>query len=170
MTQLVSQSLLFAAAFLLLLALTASIYRRRRRLARMLHGRQAEARAPEILRDHGYRALIEQPDGQYTLSIDGQPQEISVRADLLARRGRTLALVEVKTGKAARPTLAETRRQLLEYALAFDVDELLLVDADQQTLQRISFPSPKHRAVGRLVVLGAVIGIAIGAVLRELWG
>ncbi len=50
-------------------------------------------------------------------------------------------MAEVKTGAAA-PQLstAATRRQLLEYRVAFDVDGVLLVDAEAGRVQRVVFP------------------------------
>lgn len=53
-------------------------------------------------------------------------------------RDRWRFIAEVKTGRIA-PSLAygATRRQLLEYAAAFDVDGVLLVDADRGTITHV---------------------------------
>jgi len=66
---------------------------------------------------------------------------MELRADYLVERGGELLVAEVKTGEEA-PSLetAATRRQLLEYHVAFAVDGVLLVSPEQGTIQRVAFP------------------------------
>lgn len=92
---------------------------------------EGEARAETILRDAGYEVLERQVRGGWTVYADGEPLEIGLRADLLVARGGRRYVAEVKTGKLA-PRLdhAATRRQLLEYRVAFGVEGVLLVDAE----------------------------------------
>ena len=67
------------------------------------------------------------PDGIDLICSPGNPGEIFV--------------AEVKTGdEAPRMSTAATRRQLLEYHVAFDVDGVLLVCPELGTIQRIEFP------------------------------
>ena len=49
-------------------------------------------------------------------------------------------MAEVKTGISA-PLLtnAATRRQLLEYCVAYQVDSVLLVDVDAQAIREVTF-------------------------------
>jgi hypothetical protein len=71
-------------------------------------------------------------------------------------------VAEVKTGTLApRIETATTRRQLLEYRVAFAVDGVLLVDADAGTVRRVEFPLPLARPARRAAWL--LLGIALGA-------
>lgn len=77
---------------------------------------------------------------EFTWWLDDDPVTGHAQPDWLARRGRRRYLVEVKTGRAANPKHTETRRQLHEYATCFDVDGVLLLDADNDHLYEIEFP------------------------------
>lgn len=140
---------------------------RHRARKRALHGLAGERVAETILEGLGHRILDRQPMGQVEVWVDGQPLIVEVRGDLLTRyRGRRY-LVEVKTGtKAPRITHAPTRRQLLEYERAFEVHALLLVNADEGTVQEISFTPPAAQRASRrwrwaLAAAVAATGIAV---------
>ena len=86
-----------------------------------------------------------------------------LRGDLLVRRSGETFLVEVKTGERE-PSLrsSATRRQLLEYAHAFDVDGLLLVDATTGAVHEVR--TPATRAARPRAGLGWVFAVvALGA-------
>jgi hypothetical protein len=71
-----------------------------------------------------------------------------------SRVGRYIA--EVKTGRAAvRLDTAATRRQLLEYRVAFDVDGVLLVDAEAGEIRLVEFPLSRGRPGYDARALGA---------------
>jgi hypothetical protein len=112
--------------------------RARSRGARAVWG---EARAVELLADAGYAVVDAQVRRRWLLSVDGQDFPVDLRADYLAEKDGALFVAEVKTGGAA-PQLstAATRRQLLEYRVAFDVDGVLLVDAEAGRVRRVVFP------------------------------
>lgn len=101
----------------------------------------AEAGAEALLARHGYRVLDRQVRSTFVLCIDGEEVEVSCRADLLVeRRGRTF-IAECKSGRLAPdPTLPATRRQLLEYLLAFETDGVLLVDMSAAQIHTVSWP------------------------------
>lgn len=137
--------------------------RRRRR------GRQGEIEAERLLSQRGYRVLRRQPSRVLRYTLDGVPVDVTVRADLLVRRAGRRYLAEVKTGRRApRLETAETRRQLLEYEHAFDVQGVLLVDADAGRVQRVGLPRrlPRPRALWPLTV-GLLLG-ALGTI-GALW-
>lgn len=95
-----------------------------------------------LLRESGYEVLGAQLETDYSLMVDGEPQLVQLRADyLVSRRGLTY-VAEVKSGRKA-PQLANsaTRRQLLEYSIAYGVDGVLLVDATACRIHRVEFPS-----------------------------
>jgi hypothetical protein len=145
-------------------------HRLRRRAARAAAG---ETRATELLERRGYRVLERQVTQQGRILVDGRPTFFDLRADLLvARRGRRY-VAEVKTGQVA-PSVTHraTRRQLLEYRSAFDVDGALLVNAESGTVQEVEFPdglSARRSAVVQ-PILWLALGGVIGALLVRLLG
>ena len=120
--------------------------RRRRIVHRVVQARKGELRARGLLEAHGYRVLAAQSVCSYTLVVDGQDLAVPLRADYVAARDGLRYVAEVKTGALA-PYLKTpaTRRQLLEYRMAFDVDGVLLVDADQERIHVVAFPFPEGR-------------------------
>ena len=112
---------------------------------RTRRGLRGEKQAERLLERHGYRVLERQIAGGYLADVDGEARQVTLSADLwVEREGRRL-IAEVKTGpKAARFEHADTRRQLLEYQLAFGGDAVLLVDPERETIQEVRFPIPGH--------------------------
>src|SRR5437870_3304406 len=99
---------------------------------RRQRGLLGERQAVGLLERAGYRVVASQHAGAFEVLVDGERQRFLLRADYLVQRrsdGRLL-LAEVKTGAVA-PRLEHgpTRRQLLEYALAYgdQVGGVLLV-------------------------------------------
>jgi hypothetical protein len=103
-------------------------------------GARAERGAERLLERAGYRVLDRQAQARWPIEVDGARIEALARADLLVGRGRRRYVAEVKTGPGARPDHPDTRRQLLEYLLAFDVDGVLLVDVEARSVLQIAFP------------------------------
>jgi hypothetical protein len=114
---------------------TARASRRRNRLAR-----RAESAAEELLRSLGYVVVERQARASWTLAVDGELLRVSSRVDLLVEREGRLFLADVKSGvEAPSPTAPATRRQLLEYQLAFAVDGVLLVDMASDRVLHVDF-------------------------------
>jgi Holliday junction resolvase-like predicted endonuclease len=102
---------------------------------------QGERQAVALLESHGYRVIEAQLRGHWWIEVDGEEQRVEVIADLLVERDGHRWIAEVKTGDLATdPTRPATRRQLLEYLLAFEPDGLLLVDMDRESICEIGFP------------------------------
>jgi Holliday junction resolvase-like predicted endonuclease len=118
-------------------------WRARRRAARASAG---EDRAARLLEAAGFRIVARQARIAWSPRIDGEPHETELRADYLVEGGGELLVAEVKTGDEA-PSLATaaTRRQLLEYSIAFDVDGVLLVCPERDVIHRIEFPVTSDR-------------------------
>ena len=114
--------------------------RARRRAGRAR--RQADAAA--LLERAGFRIVARQATTRWFPTLDGEPCETEVRADYLVEAGGERLVAEVKTGDAA-PLLstAATRRQLLEYHVAFAADGVLLVCPERGELHRVAFPPPR---------------------------
>lgn len=114
------------------------VQRRRQRLAS-----RAEDAAERLLERQGYVVVDRQVVRWWSMWVNGLEKQVSCRADLVVclRRDRdALFVVEVKTGeRAPDPTFPPTRRQLLEYAKAFDVDGVLLLDMEKRILHRVEF-------------------------------
>jgi hypothetical protein len=87
-------------------------------------------------------------------------------------------VVEVKTGALApKIETSATRRQMLEYRVAFDVDGVLLVDAESGTVHEVTFPTLDRFGDGsrgrggsgwRMVGIAAVAAAAVAAAVAFL--
>ncbi len=116
-------------------------WRARRRAARAGAGEHDGA---ALLRRAGFRIVATQPRTWWAPLIDGEPHETELRADYLVEARGELLVAEVKTGdQAPRLATAATRRQLLEYHVAFAVDGVLLVCPERGSIHRIEFPLAK---------------------------
>ena len=117
-------------------------WRSRRRISRhRRQGREGEARAIRLLKRAGYRILDTEGGAKGQIRVDGDPIEYRVRADAIVSRRFRRYVAEFKGGpKSAAVTNRATRRQLLEYALLFDVAGVLLVDALRGRIHRVEFP------------------------------
>ena len=113
-------------------------WRARRRANRAGRGEDVAA---DLLEDAGYTVVERQARVLWGPLLDGEPQLLELRADYLVEGDGQLLVAEVKTGEQA-PSIetAATRRQLLEYHVAFAVDGVLLVSPEQGTIQRVAFP------------------------------
>jgi len=109
-----------------------------KRSARAARG---ERNAEKLLEVQGYEILERQLSEEWTMSCDDEPLSFLLRADLLVRKDERDYIAEVKTGSSA-PDLrnASTRRQLLEYAIAYDSPTILLVDVEAGVIQEVRFP------------------------------
>jgi Holliday junction resolvase-like predicted endonuclease len=159
--------LLFALVQSLRLAGARWAVRARLRRARE-RGAEGEERAEALLLRRGYAILGRQVARSYGIGIDGRVMEVDLRADfLVAHEGRRF-VAEVKTGRLApRLDTPATRRQLLEYRVAFDVSGVLLVDAESERVHAVEFPLPSRtRARASRVpwiALGVLVGVALTA-------
>jgi hypothetical protein len=141
------------------------------------HGLRSEKDAEKLLKKLGYTVIQKQPPASYWAVVDGEPQAINVAGDLLLEKNGQSFLAEVKTGKAAKLENETTRRQILEYQLAFGVDGILLLDMDAKVMRTIRFPLPKKAGqtvagakakskLGLLVAVGALACLAVYLVVR----
>jgi hypothetical protein len=135
-------------------------------------GALGEVRAEALLRRLGFAIVGRQVVGRYGLGVDGEALVVELRADYLVEAAGRRFVAEVKTGVfAPRLETAATRRQLLEYRIGFDVDGVLLVDAEAERVRVVDFPLPgsapaEPRLAARAFWL--VVGIAAGALLTAL--
>lgn len=104
-------------------------------------GKRGELEARAMLAAAGFAIVAEQTTRRYRVRIDGKESMVELRADFVVeRRGETF-VAEVKGGTVVNdPLHTPTRRQLLEYEVAFDVDGVLLVDTPRRRIWRVAFP------------------------------
>ena len=118
-------------------------WRRWRLQRRFGRARRLERRARWLLARRGYRVQAGQVERELALWVDGEAHRYGVRADYLVvdRRGRPF-VAEVKSGGlASDPLHTPTRRQLLEYQLAYhETEGVLLVDMERRRIRRVRFP------------------------------
>jgi len=139
---------LIAWGVVLLVALAVVVGRRlgswRRSLRARRRGRRAvagEGAAEALLERAGFRIVDRQARLAWQVDIDGTPTDIELRADLLAERDGRTFVAEVKTGaEAPSVSTAATRRQLLEYLVAYETDAVLLVDVENARIREVTFP------------------------------
>jgi hypothetical protein len=113
-------------------------WRARRRANRAVAG---EGDAAALLRRAGFTIVATQARTSWAPLVDGEPHETELRADYLVEADGELLVAEVKTGdEAPRLATAATRRQLLEYHVAFAADGVLLVCPERGAIHRVEFP------------------------------
>jgi hypothetical protein len=152
--------------------LTARAWSRARRRRRHRRALRAERDAERLLVTRGYRIEERQATTAWTVRCDDTPVAVELRADLIVARGGRRFVAEVKTGLVApRVESANTRRQLLEYAAAYDVDGVLLVDMETEAIQRVAFglaraePPVAWPALAAALAIGMLAGAALLAAL-----
>jgi hypothetical protein len=103
-------------------------------------GRRGARIAEKLLRRGGYVVLQREVSAPMRLIVDGAPRSYPVRADALVARGDQVFVAEFKGGEeVSRLSHRGTRRQLLEYAHAFGVRGILLVDAYRRRIHEVGF-------------------------------
>lgn len=169
-------SLAFAGWLALAVRRQSAAYKLQRRAQR---GREGESRAEALLQRAGYTVLDTQVTRDTGIIVNGTLRPVKVRADLLVEKEGQTFVVEVKTGSVAPdPASAATRRQLLEYHYAFDVDGLLLADMERNELMTIGFEhdsSEQNAADGEYnpfrsgILLGFVSGVLLAVCVMVWW-
>lgn len=139
---------------------------RRRIQRRAQRAIQGERGAVALLAQHGYTVLEEQARASYVLELGAERVDVNLRADFLVQAGEEVLVAEVKTGAlATRIDHPATRRQLLEYAMAFQADGVLLVDADAKTVAACRWPTQPASQVSRTSTWLLVLAFAGGALV-----
>lgn len=137
-----SMLLILGVTVLLLLLVFRLVSRQQRRRVRTHArlGRRAESEGYRLLERRGFVLVERQAVTEVVVEVDGEAQTFTVRADALVERDGRRFVAEIKGGEEnASLTSRATRRQLLEYAFAFGVDEVLLVDPGQGRVSRVRF-------------------------------
>ncbi|NLJ81451.1 MAG: hypothetical protein GX335_10590 [Firmicutes bacterium] len=132
---------------------------RKRRLA---GAKRSEEEAAKLLEQQGFRIICRQPAATSRVYVDGKERTTTIRADFIIKRGWRKYVVEVKSGRTAPRLNARTRRQLLEYQLAFRAHSILLVDMRTRTWREVAFRWPlPWGALFSTFTVAAILGGAI---------
>lgn len=102
-------------------------------------GYEYEKNARSALVSMGFKVLEHQPSALASYWIDEKYHETKITSDYLVEHQGERAIIEVKSGRKARATHRDTRRQLFEYHHTFDVDAIYLFDVESNRLQRVDF-------------------------------
>src|SRR5690554_212186 len=65
---------------------------------RLLKAKKGEHKAIDLVRSHGFEVIDLQKEESYTLFIDNIPRKVTVKADMIVKKGRHIYVAEVKTG------------------------------------------------------------------------
>jgi hypothetical protein len=142
------------------------VLRRRRMALRMKRAQAGERRAASWLEERGFAIVGAQVAVDHPVRVDGRVITLALRADYLVEKGGRRYGVEVKTGaEAPRIETSATRRQMLEYRIAFDVDGVMLVDGETGRIHEVSFPALEGVGQGRGRILRAwpLVAFAVAA-------
>lgn len=145
-------------------------WNRRSRVRRAARAQRAERDAAGVLETHGFKVLGRQVRQSWGLHADGEEVTFTLIADYLVTRGGQRWVAEVKTGERSLDLRhGPTRRQMLEYREAFEVEGVLLVDAEGRTLRSVRFPQSRTSAphTGRMALLA--LGVSLGWALAMYW-
>jgi Holliday junction resolvase len=133
--------------------------------AHNLRGQRGERQAERLLRRAGYAPCGRHVRGSYAVQVGEETLEVALQADYLVERAGRRLVAEVKTGRhAPRFEHAETRRQLLEYQLAFGVESVLLVDVEAGEVREVRFPVAGGIARSRTHVVAWLLAALFAAV------
>lgn len=139
---------------------------------RLRRAKKSEIRAINLLEKHGFEIVDVQKTEDYKLIVDNKTYNVTVKADMIARKNNKIYVVEVKSGKKA-PSFKNiaTRRQLLEYYLVYNPDGLILVDMEKRKIQNIDFSIVKKKVLQpikflRISIVFFIIGFVVGFLTR----
>ncbi len=133
-----------AVGLSLLFNATSRLFRAFIHQRRIRGGYVAESQAERTLEHQGYLILERQPKTRWRVRVDGKATTVELRADLRVARAGEEFLVEVKSGDKDLSEAA-LRRQLLEYAVVFGRERLLLVDKRGQRVREVELPWRRSR-------------------------
>lgn len=140
---------ILALSVLFVVAATLVVRRWLVRLVRQRRARRAgigERRGARLLERAGYRVLEAQAVRAWPVQFGQRRVLLQLRVDYLAERGGKLFVADAKTGELATSDHSSaTRRQLLEYLIAYQAHGALLVDMHRQRIVEVTFPDFVNR-------------------------
>jgi hypothetical protein len=133
--------LLGVLVVLLCVSWLAGRFRRYRRSQLAKRALGAERAGFALLRRLGYVVVDTQVQQVWTVRHGAHHLDVKLRADAIVKRDGRRFIAEVKSSSlVADLKHGPTRRQLLEYAVAYRAEGVLLVDMHAQHVEEITFP------------------------------
>jgi len=141
---------------------------------RFSKSRQAEKEAEKILKKNGYTIIDVQKSKPLLITIGDKIHRYLVRIDYLARKRGKVYVVEVKSGeKIPYITNRETRRQMLEYYLAYQPSGILLLNMKNKSISEVKFQF--ESTIGQKIIkivyflAGAIFSLVLYYLLQGGW-
>lgn len=104
---------------------------------------RAEQKAEKWLKRNGFQIIERQQSRPLIIKAGTTHHRYQIRIDFLVKKSGRTYVVEVKSGSQNRHiTNRETRRQLLEYFLAYQPDGIILFDMETKKFSEIKFLLP----------------------------
>ena len=159
----------------LILYIKISNWLRTKRLRkRFSKSRHAEKEAEKILKKNGYAIIDAQKSKPLLITIGDKIHRYLVRIDYLARKRGKVYVVEVKSGeKIPYVTNRETRRQMLEYYLAYQPSGILLLNMKNKSISEVKFQfkSTSRQWIIRIsyFIAGIIFALVLYYLLRGGW-
>ncbi|MEZ4400155.1 MAG: hypothetical protein R3B06_09060 [Kofleriaceae bacterium] len=148
--------------------------RQRSRRARTVGATAAagERDGAALLEAAGFAITGRQVRHTIVVAVDGERYDAGLRCDYLVERAGEAWVAEIKTGDDA-PSLTNpaTRRQLLEYQVAYAVVGVVLVDATAGAVHEVRFEltppasAPTRGGAGLAFTVGVAAGVAAALAL-----
>ena len=158
--------LLLGGIFSLILYLKIkNILNSKQAVKRVLISKRAEKKAEELLKKNGFHIIDRQQCKPLIIKAGSELYRYLIRIDFLVKKNGRTYVVEVKSGSKNKITKRETRRQLLEYFLAYQPHGIILFDMDTKKFSEIRFLLPYFysRFIENLIyfLLGALIAFLV---------
>ena len=159
----------------LILYIRISNWLRAKRLRkRFSKSRQAEKEAEKILKKNGYAIIDAQKSKPLLITIGDKIHRYLVRIDYLVRKRGKVYVVEVKSGeKIPYITNRETRRQMLEYYLAYQPSGIILLNMKNKSISEVKFQfeSTSRQWIIRIsyFIAGIIFTLVLYYLLRGGW-
>ena len=149
-------------------------FRAKRLKQRFSKSRQAEKEAEKILRKRGYTIIDVQKCKPLLITIGDKIHRYLVRIDYLVRKRGKVYVVEVKSGeKIPYITNRETRRQMLEYYLAYQPSGIILLNMKSRSISEVKFQfeSTSRQWIIRIsyFIAGIIFALILYYLLRGGW-
>jgi len=111
---------------------------------RFSRSRIAEKEAEKLLQKKGYTIVDIQKSKPILITIGDKIHRYLIRIDYLVRKRGKVYVVEVKSGeKNPYITNRETRRQMLEYYLAYQPNGIILLNMRNKSISEVKFQFEK---------------------------
>jgi len=148
--------------------------RAKRLKQRFSKSRKAEKEAEKILRKKGYTVIDVQKCKPLLITIGDKIHRYLVRIDYLVRKRGKVYVVEVKSGeKIPYITNRETRRQMLEYYLAYQPSGIILLNMKNKSISEVKFQfeSTSRQWIIRIsyFIAGIIFTLVLYCLLRGGW-